>query len=128
LHDAVFTFGAPAFLAVIAFAGTTLLVRSREQWIVLCAVWTIIGTALVAWAYGVGTYWSVASFVGKLAANALVVLCMVVATSSGVVVARRADGGRAWQILGGLVGGLLGIPVSLVVGVLGACAFTGDCL
>jgi hypothetical protein len=124
----VLTFGAPAFLAVVAFVGTTFFVRSREQWMVLCGVWTVIGTALVLWAYGVGTYWSVASFIGKLAANVLAVLSIVAAASGGVMAARTARGGPIWQVTGGLVGGLVGIPVSLVVGLVAACTFTSDCL
>jgi len=80
-------FGAWALLGAIAFIATTFLVSSRQQWIVLSAVWIVVGTALLQWTYGVGHYWSVASFVGEFT----VVIVLSIARS------RRVGGRSDWD-------------------------------
>jgi hypothetical protein len=122
------SFGAWALAGVVLFIATTFLVSSREAWIALAVIWTAIGTALFASAYGVGHHWSVVSLIGKVAATAVAILSIVLAVIVGMRVARTSTHERRWRIAGGLVGGLVGIPLSQIVGLLAACSFTGACL
>jgi energy-coupling factor transporter transmembrane protein EcfT len=123
-----YSFAAWALVGVVAFIATTFLVSSREQWFMLCATWTVIGTAVLVWAYGTGFYWSPGSFVGKLAANVVAVVTIVVAASVGVWPSRSNTRTPVWRIVGGLLGGVLGIALSQITGLIAACSFTGDCL
>ena len=120
------TFAAWAFLGVIAVTATTFLAHSREQWIWLIGVWTLLGTVVFVSVYGVGHYWSIASYVGKLVATAFAI-CSVVTSASVGVMAGRASGGAIWQVASGLIGGALGIFLGEFLGVLAACSLTGDC-
>ena len=122
------SFGAWALFGVIAFIATTFLVSSRWQWIVLSAVWTTAATALLLLVFGGGHYRSVASFIGDVATDVVVVLSIVVPVSVGMWLARSTARAPAWRVVGGLVGGLIGIPLSQMTGLLAACSFTGDCI
>ena len=122
------TLFAIASLLVIVFVGTTFFVQTREQWLFLCATWVVVGTALLIVFYGVGNYWNVPSLIGKVAANAMAVACVIIAASAGVLTVRTRIETRGWHAVAGVVAGLVGVALSPVVGLLGACVLTRDCL
>lgn len=123
-----YSFAAWAIVGVVAFIATTFLVSSREQWFMLCATWTVIGTAAFVWAYGTGHYWSPGSFVGKLAASVVAIATIVLAVSVGMSLGSYHTRTPVWRIVGGLLGGVVGIALSQITGLIAACSFTGDCL
>lgn len=115
-----------SFLAL--FVGALFRLEQPTHRLVVLVLVVAASTGVTAQLFGIGQYWSVPSFVGKLAANAGASACPPVGAWLTFSAAARATPSAVGRSLVSLVGGAAGIVAAPLVGLGLACSLTGDCL